>query len=53
MTTSQILQRVDELFSTALQAKTGWGRVEIMAAYRQAQTQALSEAVDALANKPA
>lgn len=38
-----LIKRIEELFEQKLQAKTGWGRNEIMAAYRDAQNQAYLE----------
>lgn len=39
----QLLQRIEQLFNEKLQAKTGWGRNEVMAAYKEAVTEALME----------
>lgn len=39
----ELLKRIEELFFAKLQAKTGWGRNEIMAAYHEAQREALME----------
>lgn len=41
----QLLQRIEELFAQKLQAKTGWGRNEVLAAYRDAVREALMEAL--------
>lgn len=41
----QLLQRIEELFTAKLQAKTGWGRNEVLAAYRDAVREALMEAL--------
>lgn len=45
MTTKQLLQRIEQLFHEKLQAKTGWGRNEIHALYRESVNEALMEAV--------
>ena len=42
----KILERIDFLFSEALKEKTGWGKNEVLIAYRKAVTQALAEYVD-------
>jgi len=41
----QLLQRIEELFAEKLRAKTGWGRNEVMAAYKDAVREALMEAL--------
>lgn len=41
----QLLQRIEELFAEKLQAKTGWGRNEVLAAYKDAVREALMEAL--------
>ena len=43
----KILKRIEEIFAEKLQAKTGWGRNEIMQAYREAVNEALMELLDA------
>lgn len=42
-----LLDRIQELFFAKLQSKTGWGRNEIMAAYKEAENEALREQIDA------
>ena len=39
----QLLQRIEVLFTEKLQAKTGWGRNEILAIYKEAVSEALME----------
>ena len=43
----KLLQRIEQLFTEKLQSKTGWGRNEIIALYRDAVSEALMEALDA------
>lgn len=43
----KLLQRIEQLFTEKLQSKTGWGRNEILAMYRDAVSEALMEALDA------
>jgi len=43
---TELINRIEELFLELLKSKTGWGRVEIAAAYKEAQRQALLEFVD-------
>ena len=43
----KILKRIEEIFAEKLQTKTGWGRNEIMQAYREAVNEALMELLDA------
>ena len=43
----KILKRIEEIFAEKLQAKTGWGRNEIMQAYRESINEALMELLDA------
>lgn len=45
MKAKQLVKRIEELFSEKLQAKTGWGRNEVLALLREAQIEALLEAV--------
>ena len=42
----KLIERIQEIFFEKLQAKTGWGRLEIMAIYKEAQIQALTEFLD-------
>ena len=41
-----LLKRIEELFTEKLQAKTGWGRNEILAAYKEAVSEAILEMLD-------
>ena len=43
----KLLHRVEEIFTAKLQAKTGWGRNEILALYKEAVTEAVLEMLDA------
>lgn len=45
MKTKELMLRVQELFELKLQAKTSWGRNEVMEAYRAAVSEALMEAL--------
>lgn len=42
----KILKRIEEIFYSKLQAKTGWGRNEVMKAYKDAVNEALMECID-------
>lgn len=42
----KLLQRIDELFEQKLQIKTGWGRNDVLAVYREAVREALMETLD-------
>lgn len=39
----KLLERIEELFVAKLQSKTGWGRNEVLEAYREAVREALME----------
>jgi hypothetical protein len=41
-----LLKRMEELFTEKLQAKTGWGRNEILTAYKEAVNEAILEMLD-------
>lgn len=41
-----LLDRIKELFKQKLQAKTGWGRNEILAAYDEAVTEAVLQMLE-------
>jgi len=41
-----LLKRIEELFTEKLQAKTGWGRNEVLAAYKEAVNEAILEMLD-------
>lgn len=43
---ADVLQRIDEAFEQKLQAKTGWGRNEVLTQYRNAVREALLELLD-------
>jgi hypothetical protein len=47
----KLLERIEELFQEKLSAKTGWGRNEIIAAYREAVKDALIESMETF-NQP-
>lgn len=42
----KLLARIEELFTQKLQAKTGWGRNEIIALYKEAVSEAVLEMLD-------
>jgi hypothetical protein len=42
----KLLERIEALFTAKLQAKTGWGRNDVLAAYKDAVREALMELVD-------
>lgn len=44
----KLLQRIEEIFQQKLQAKTGWGKNEIMIVYKEAVNEALLELVDSI-----
>lgn len=46
MTTQELLQKIEEIFAKKLMAKTGWGRNEIMTAYKDAVIEALSSMIN-------
>ncbi|WP_165044922.1 hypothetical protein [Dysgonomonas sp. ZJ709] len=46
MKTSEILKRIDELFSEKLEAKTGWGKNEVKTLYSTSVNEALMEIAD-------
>ena len=41
-----LLKRIEELFTEKLQVKTGWGRNEILAVYKEAVSEAIFEMLD-------
>lgn len=43
----KLLQHIESLFFAKLQFKTGWGRNEVMALYRDAQREAVLDLIDA------
>lgn len=38
-----LLKRIDEIFAAKLQSKTGWGRNDVLNAYRDSVREALME----------
>lgn len=42
----KLLERIEAIFTEKLQAKTGWGRNEILAAYKDSVNEALMELLD-------
>lgn len=42
-----LLKRIEEIFTEKLQLKTGWGRNEILIAYKEAVNEAVLEMLDA------
>lgn len=43
----KLLLRIEQLFTEKLQSKTGWGRNEILAAYKESVSEAIMEMLDA------
>lgn len=43
----KLIELIREKFKARLQAKTGWGRVDVMSEYDQAVTEAMLELLDA------
>lgn len=43
MSTTKVLKRIDELFDEKLQTKTGWGKNEVLIAYRDIVSKTLNE----------
>lgn len=41
-----LLKRIEEIFTKKLQAKTGWGRNEILTAYKDSVSEAILEIID-------
>lgn len=46
MKTSELLKAIEEAFEKKLEAKTGWGRKELLSAYRSAVNEVLLEIAD-------
>lgn len=42
----KLLKRIEEIFEYKLQAKTGWGKNEIMLIYKDSVNEALTELLD-------
>lgn len=42
----KLIKRIEEIFTEKLQVKTGWGKNEILAAYKDAVTEACLELID-------
>lgn len=41
-----LILRIEQIFAQKLQAKTGWGRNEILAAYKESVNEAVLEFLD-------
>lgn len=39
----KLLERIEAIFTAKLQSKTGWGRNEVLAIYKEAVTEAVLE----------
>ena len=39
----KLIERIGELFAVKLQSKTGWGRSEVLALYKEAVNEAVME----------
>jgi hypothetical protein len=46
MYNKQLIERITELFHESLQAKTGWGRNDVMLKYNEAVSKAVLELID-------
>ena len=46
MTTKELLQRIEKIFTEKLSHKTGWGKNEILVAYKDSVKEALMEMID-------
>ncbi len=46
MTTKELLQRIEEIFTEKLSRKTGWGKNEVLVAYKDSVKEALIEMID-------
>ncbi len=42
----ELLKRIEELFTQKLQQKTGWGRNEVLAAYKESVSEAILELME-------
>ena len=42
----KLLKRIEEIFTIKLQSKTGWGRNEILAVYKDSVSEALMETLE-------
>ena len=42
----KLLKRIEELFEAKLMSKTGWGRNEVMAIYRESVNEAILELIE-------
>ena len=51
MKTKELLNKIEELFTAKLSAKTGWGRKEVLTAFKDSVNEALLEAMEEEANK--
>ena len=46
MTTKELLQRIEKLFTDKLSRKTGWGKNEILVVFKDSVKEALMEMID-------
>ena len=42
----KLIQRIEEIFTQKLQAKTGWGRNDVLIVYKEAVSEAVLEMLD-------
>ena len=42
----KLIERITELFTQKLHAKTGWGRNDVMVVYKEAVNEAIMETLD-------
>jgi hypothetical protein len=42
----KLIERITELFTEKLQAKTGWGRNDVLAIYKEAVSEAILETLE-------
>lgn len=42
----KLLQRIEEIFTAKLQVKTGWGKNDVLAAYKDSVREAMMELID-------
>ncbi len=45
MTTKELLKRIEEIFTQKLSLKTGWGKNEVLIAYKDSVREALMEMI--------
>ena len=46
MSTKELLKLIDEKFETKLQERTGWGKNDVINAYRQCVNEVILESMD-------